>query len=125
MGARGAQTPPGGYAPLVTYAGSQAINASLYPKIPFDTIKDFQTVATLAVTPFILIVHPKLPAKDLEEFIALTRAKPGALRGFTRLLVTVRSIFFSARCPRRMRQWASCTFPTGAWLPPLRMSWAA
>src|ERR1700675_3971456 len=79
MGARGAQTPPGGYAPLVTYAGSQAINASLYPKIPFDTIKDFQTVATLAVTPFILIVHPKLPAKDLEEFIALARAKPGAL----------------------------------------------
>ena len=74
-----AKSPPDGYTLLVTYAGSQAINASLYPKIPFDTIKDFQTVATLAVTPFILIVHPKLPAKDLEEFIALARAKPGAL----------------------------------------------
>jgi tripartite-type tricarboxylate transporter receptor subunit TctC len=74
-----AKSPPDGYTLLVTYAGSQAINASLYPKIPFDTIKDFQTVATLAVTPFILIVHPKLPARDLEEFIALARAKPGAL----------------------------------------------
>jgi tripartite-type tricarboxylate transporter receptor subunit TctC len=54
-----AKSPPDGYTLLVTYAGSQAINASLYPKLPFDTIKDFQTVATLAVTPFVLIVSPK------------------------------------------------------------------
>jgi tripartite-type tricarboxylate transporter receptor subunit TctC len=74
-----AKSAPDGYTLLVTYAGSQAINASLYPKIPFDTVKDFQTVATLASTPFVLIVHPKLPAKDLAEFIALARAKPDAL----------------------------------------------
>jgi tripartite-type tricarboxylate transporter receptor subunit TctC len=74
-----AKSPPDGYTLLVTYAGSQAINASLYPKLPFDTIKDFQTIATLAVTPFILIVNPKLPAKDFAEFIALAKAKPGTL----------------------------------------------
>jgi tripartite-type tricarboxylate transporter receptor subunit TctC len=74
-----AKSAPDGYTLLVTYAGSQAINASLYPKIPFDTVKDFQTIATLASTPFVLIVHPKLPAKDLPEFIALARAKPDAL----------------------------------------------
>lgn len=74
-----AKSPPDGYTLLVTYAGSQAINASLYPKLPFDTIKDFQTVATLAVTPFVLIVHPKLPANNLAEFIALAKARPGAL----------------------------------------------
>jgi tripartite-type tricarboxylate transporter receptor subunit TctC len=74
-----AKSAPDGYTLLVTYAGSQAINASLYPKIPFDTIKDFQTIATLAVTPFILIVNPKLPAKNLAEYIALARAKPDAL----------------------------------------------
>jgi tripartite-type tricarboxylate transporter receptor subunit TctC len=74
-----AKSPPDGYTLLVTYAGSQAINASLYPRLPFDTIKDFQTVATIAVTPFILIVNPKLPAKDLAEFIALAKAKPGTL----------------------------------------------
>lgn len=74
-----AKSPPDGYTLLVTYAGSQAINPSLYPKMPFDSVKDFQTVATLATTPFILIVNPKLPAKDLAEFIALAKAKPGAL----------------------------------------------
>jgi tripartite-type tricarboxylate transporter receptor subunit TctC len=74
-----AKSPPDGYTLLVTYAGSQAINASLYPRIPFDTIKDFQTVATLAVTPFILIVHPKLPASNLAEFIALAKSRPGTL----------------------------------------------
>ncbi|MEA2929071.1 MAG: hypothetical protein QOG38_1499 [Hyphomicrobiales bacterium] len=74
-----AKAAPDCYTLLMTYAGSQAINASLYPKLPFDTIKDFQTVATVAVTPFILIVHNKLPAKDLAEFVALARAKPDAL----------------------------------------------
>jgi tripartite-type tricarboxylate transporter receptor subunit TctC len=74
-----AKSAPDGYTLLVTYAGSQAINASLYPKLPFDTIKDFQTVATLAVTPFILIVKPALPAQNLAEYIALARARPNAL----------------------------------------------
>ena len=74
-----AKAAPDCYTLLVTYAGSQAINASLYPKLPFDTIKDFQTVATIAITPFILIVNPQLPAKDLAEYIALARAKPDAL----------------------------------------------
>ena len=74
-----AKSAPDGYTLLVTYAGSQAINASLYPKIPFDSVGDFQTVATLAVTPFILIVNPKLPAQNLAEFIALAKAKPGTL----------------------------------------------
>jgi len=74
-----AKSAPDGYTLLVTYAGSQAINASLYPKIPFDSVADFQMVATLAVTPFILIVNPKLPAQNLAEFIAFAKAKPGSL----------------------------------------------
>ena len=74
-----AKSAPDGYTLLVTYAGSQAINPALYPKIPFDSVKDFQTVATLASTPFVLIVHPKLPAKDLAEYVALARARPDAL----------------------------------------------
>ena len=74
-----AKSPPDGYTLLVTYAGSQAINPSLYPKLPFDSVKDFQTVATLAVTPFFLIVNPGVPAKDLREFIALARKKPDAI----------------------------------------------
>ena len=74
-----AKSAPDGYTLLVTYAGSQAINPSLYQKIPFDSVKDFQTVATLASTPFVLIVHPKLAAKNLAEYVALARARPDAL----------------------------------------------
>ncbi len=72
-----AKAAPDGYTLLVTYAGSQAVNPSLYPNLPFDSVKDFQTVATIASTPFILIAHPKLPAKDLRDFVALAREKPG------------------------------------------------
>lgn len=74
-----AKSSPDGYTLLVTYAGSQAINPSLYPNLPFDSIADFQTVATIARTPFFFIANPKLPAKTLPEFVALARKKPGVL----------------------------------------------
>ena len=74
-----AKSPPDGYTLLVTYAGSQAINQSLFPKLSYDSIKDFQTVATLAVTPFLLVINNSLPAKSLKEFLALARSKPDAM----------------------------------------------
>jgi tripartite-type tricarboxylate transporter receptor subunit TctC len=74
-----AKAPPDGYTLLMTYAGSQAVNQSLYPKLPFDSVKDFQTVATVAVVPFLLVVKPTLPAGSLPEFIALARRQPGQI----------------------------------------------
>jgi tripartite-type tricarboxylate transporter receptor subunit TctC len=74
-----AKSPPDGYTLLVTYEGSQAINQSLYEKLPFDSLKDFYPIATIAVTPFILIVGPKSEAKSLKEFIAFARANPDRL----------------------------------------------
>jgi len=74
-----AKSAPDGHTMLVTYAGSQAINQSLFPKLSYDSVKDFQTVATLAVTPFLLIVNNSLPAKSLKEFIALARGRPGVM----------------------------------------------
>jgi len=74
-----AKASPDGYTLLVTYAGSQAVNASLYPNLPFDSINDFQAVATIASTPFILIVNPRLPANSLKDFVALAASKPGVL----------------------------------------------
>jgi tripartite-type tricarboxylate transporter receptor subunit TctC len=74
-----AKAPPDGYTLLVTYEGSQAINPSLYEKLPFDSVKDFEPVATIAVTPFLLIVGPQTKAKTLQEFLALARANPDQL----------------------------------------------
>src|SRR3954470_17021290 len=74
-----AKAVPDGYTLLVTYEGSQAINQSLYEKLPFDSLKDFVPVATIAVTPFILIVGPKAPATTLKELIAFARANPDRL----------------------------------------------
>lgn len=74
-----AKSAPDGYTLLVTYEGSQAINQSLYEKLPFDSLKDFTAVATIAVTPFILIVGPRVEAKTLKEFIAFARANPDRL----------------------------------------------
>src|SRR3954465_9650986 len=74
-----AKSPADGYTLLVTYEGSQAINQSLYEKLPFDSLKDFYPVATIAVTPFILIVGPRVEAKTLQEFIAFARANPDRL----------------------------------------------
>lgn len=74
-----AKAPADGYTLLATYAGSQAINQSLYPKLAFDSIRDFQTVATFAVTPFLLVVNHHVPIKNLQELIALARRKPDVL----------------------------------------------
>jgi tripartite-type tricarboxylate transporter receptor subunit TctC len=74
-----AKAAPDGYTLLVTYAGSQAVNQSLYKNIPFDSVKDFQPVATLAVTPFFLVAGPKMQAKDLKTLVAAAKAKPGSI----------------------------------------------
>jgi tripartite-type tricarboxylate transporter receptor subunit TctC len=74
-----AKAPADGYTLLVTYEGSQAINQSLYQTLPFDSLKDFYPIATIAVTPFILIVGPRAEAKTLKEFIAFARANPDRL----------------------------------------------
>ena len=58
---------------------TSAINASLFPKLPFDFAKDFEPVALFAKVPNILVVHPTVPAKSLKELIDYARANPGKL----------------------------------------------
>ncbi len=55
------------------------VNPSLYKKMPFDTIKDFAPVSLLATSPFVLVVHPSVPAKTVAEFIALAKKQSGKL----------------------------------------------
>lgn len=74
-----AKSAPDGYTFLFTYAGSQAVNQSLYAKIPFDSVKDFQPIATVATIPFLLVVGPNSPHKTFRDLIAAAKAKPGSV----------------------------------------------
>jgi tripartite-type tricarboxylate transporter receptor subunit TctC len=74
-----AKSAPDGYTLLLTYEGSQAINPSIYRNLPFDSMKDFQPIATVAVTPFLLIVGPQAQTKTLREFIEFARSNPDKL----------------------------------------------
>jgi tripartite-type tricarboxylate transporter receptor subunit TctC len=72
-----AKAAPDGYNLLLAYDGTHAINASLYKSLPFDTLKDFSTVATLTNVPFVMAINPALPAKNVSEFIAYAKANDG------------------------------------------------
>jgi tripartite-type tricarboxylate transporter receptor subunit TctC len=61
---------------LVMTDTSIAVNPSLKP-LPYDTLNDFVPVSLLATAPVILMAHPKVPAKTLQEFVALAKAQPG------------------------------------------------
>lgn len=73
-----AQSQPDGSTLLLSYT-SHAINASLFPKLPFDTLKDFQALCLVASSPLILVTRPELPAGNVAEVLALARAQPGKL----------------------------------------------
>ncbi|MDP2257756.1 MAG: tripartite tricarboxylate transporter substrate binding protein, partial [Polaromonas sp.] len=73
-----AKAAPDGNTLLMSFT-SHAINASLYPSLPFDPVKDFTPLTCVATSPSMLVAHPSVPAKDVRELIALARAKPGQL----------------------------------------------
>ena len=73
-----AKSPPDGHAFIMVLA-AHAINPSLYPKLPYDTLKDFAPVTLAASLPLVLEVNPAVPARTASELIALARAKPGSL----------------------------------------------
>src|SRR3984885_1505035 len=70
-----ATSPPDGYT-LILVASGHATNAFLYPKLPYDTFKDFTPISQVASSPNILLVRADSPFKTLTELIAQARAKP-------------------------------------------------
>jgi len=74
-----ARAAPDGYTLGVATNGTHGINASLFPKLPYDTVKDFAPVTRFALAPYLLIAHPSLPARGVKELIALARARPGEI----------------------------------------------
>jgi len=72
------KAPPDGYTLLATFA-SHAQNASLYPKLGYDTVKDFAPITLIATVPNILVVNPSLPVKTVKDLIALAKKHPGEI----------------------------------------------
>lgn len=73
-----AKSAPDGYTLLVSFS-SHTINASLYPKLPFDPAADFTAITKIATVPSLLVGNPKVPAQDLKSLIDLARAQPDKL----------------------------------------------
>jgi tripartite-type tricarboxylate transporter receptor subunit TctC len=73
-----AKSPPDGYTALLANAGF-ATGATAYVKLGFNALRDFAPVTQVSATPHILVAHPSLPAKNVKDLVAFTRARPGEL----------------------------------------------
>ena len=73
-----AKAPPDGHTFLMV-TNSHAITASVQKNLPYDPVHDFSPVALLSVSPYLLVVHPAVPAKSVRELVALARQRPGQL----------------------------------------------
>ena len=73
------RAPADGYTLIVNSVGPMAVNATLYPKLPYDPLTDLVPIAQIANVPNVLVVHPSVPAKTVEEFVAHAKANPGKL----------------------------------------------
>jgi tripartite-type tricarboxylate transporter receptor subunit TctC len=73
----GIKSPPDGYT-YVLVAGSYAVNPSLF-KLSFDPVNDITPVIQLSQGPFLIVVHPSLPVKNVKDLIAVAKSKPGQL----------------------------------------------
>jgi len=73
-----AKSPPDGYTILMVNSG-HTVNPGMYPKLPYDTIRDFAPISLVVMLSNLLVVHPSLPVKSVPEFVRLARAKPGSI----------------------------------------------
>lgn len=73
-----AKAKPDGYTLMIT-STTHVISANLYKSLPYDPLRDFSPVTKLAEGPYVLVVHPALPARSVGELIALARSRPGSI----------------------------------------------
>ena len=70
-----ARAPADGYT-LLFVSSPHSVNPSLYQKLPYDTLRDFAPVSLVATSPYVLVIHPSLPVRNVKELIALAKARP-------------------------------------------------
>jgi tripartite-type tricarboxylate transporter receptor subunit TctC len=75
-----AKAKPDGYTLLLGHSNSNSVAPALYPRLPYDVIRDFTPITRIATTPLLLTVHPSVPAQDVKSFAALAKSKPDGLR---------------------------------------------
>jgi tripartite-type tricarboxylate transporter receptor subunit TctC len=64
---------------ILGHIGTLAVNPYIFDKLPYDPVKDFRPISLLAKVPSLYVVHPDVPAKNLTEFVALAKSRPGQL----------------------------------------------
>jgi tripartite-type tricarboxylate transporter receptor subunit TctC len=74
-----ARSPADGYTILMSASGEVSLNVALYPKMNYDPVRDFTPVTQLAVAPLVLAVHLSMPARNVKEYIALAKKRPGEI----------------------------------------------
>jgi tripartite-type tricarboxylate transporter receptor subunit TctC len=74
-----AKAAPDGYTIGIVTSSTHAVAVSLSSKLPYDPLKDFTPISMLANSPYVLVLYPGVPAKDIKELVALAKSKPGTL----------------------------------------------
>lgn len=74
-----AKSPPDGYTLVIGHIGTLAVNPTLYKKLTYDPLKDFQAISLFAKVASVMVIHPSLPVKSVKDLVALAIRQPGAL----------------------------------------------
>ncbi|HEV2008127.1 MAG TPA: tripartite tricarboxylate transporter substrate binding protein [Burkholderiales bacterium] len=74
-----AKSAPDGYTLMMGSNSTVSVAPSLYPKLSYHPVRDFAPISLVATTPFVLVVHPSVPAKTVKELIALAKSRPGKM----------------------------------------------
>ena len=74
-----AKAPPDGYTLTLGTTSTHAIAPGAYSKLPYNPVTDFTQISLVAITPYLLVVNPQVPARNLDEFIALAKRQPGKM----------------------------------------------
>jgi tripartite-type tricarboxylate transporter receptor subunit TctC len=106
------KAPPDGYTLWLQDITTHAINTALYPKLPYDSMKDFTFIAMIASTPLMLVVHPNTPANSVKELIALLKGSPGTYSYGSSGNGTI--VHLSAEMLKSARAWMLCMSRTRA-----------